>query len=1309
MGNHRNGAARRPLTAGSDLPIAKFKTEIDAAVRQNSVVIITAETGAGKSTQVPQYLLEEGYDLVVTQPRRLAARSVAQRVAEERGENLGETVGYRTAVDRQDSPSTRCLFCTDGLALVRELMGQNKGILVLDEVHEWNENMEVLVAWAKRQIESGADFKVVLMSATLEAEKLSAFFNNAPVISVPGRLYPVEKCQPRRRLEDDVANLLNQGRNVLVFQPGKAEIAETIAALEQMNVNAEILPLHGQLQPAEQARCFRAYGRPKCVVSTNVAQTSVTIPDIDAVIDSGMERRIELVDGVEGLYLKPISIADSTQRKGRAGRVKPGIYIDHCGASTRPEFPVAEILRKRLDQTVLRLAIAGLNMEELEFFHQPSKSEIRDARRTLVRLGCMNADGSVTRIGELVNRLPVSVKNARMLVEADRLGVVDDVLTVAAIMEKKGTQRAITVPPPSRKCPDRPDWRRLVPKESESDVMGQLAVWKMAESMSKDEMVKAGISVRNYFRAKEIRKNIARALRRFFSFGSSGQRKDILKAVCAGMVDHLYRGTYGGYRNGDDAERELGSASLVRGAEWLVGKPFDLQIKTRRGIKTLRLIELASKVDPAWLTEVAPHLAEAKAGLNPRYDAEKDTVVSTTQTFFNGQMVREETAADPDHPEAAAVFARWLAGRSALPDVPGHSAGQALEAALRSNAARQERAKQLNIRAGEETFKVYSSDEMFELYVSALSGARAVVEVMRPQLLALPALDENAVDRVLSENPDTIEVLGSDLAVTYKDSYGYSRKVPQVRLSGELVANNSWLKLPDEGVRLPGGRLVEVSVTGIGQYGQIAGTDIPQLKERVRKSLNQKQWDVWVKPETEIPDPKAEGSQIPFESAVYGQCVVTGEELKAYGTVAVNTNRWYSSDSWFKPAWYRDLAEAQNSADAAAKKLTELKAEAKAEMERQQAKAEAEAASGELRDLRSDKDHGDLKYELRSKVEGMLYSYLPSSTEELREHKARTEALIAEVKAALEELRCQREAETKAKAHAGGRLFALISQHLSTCPICGKELEWSEEQCERDLEREYVDLSCYCYLEDYLGNTLQAIDAGVYGESINFENRDATVLYRLMVGQQAVISIVVYHKYGNWNLAAVLNVDALIAEGESELVDVWQQPTETEVQLANLRQMAQTYEADRAEAEADVRDGYARKLQFRQGRNPKTGEEQWEATGTSRGVKLVLDRRSQLAVAKDRWYYCRDVRTLVDTPRFTLITVSAYLPAGRDVEAEISKLEARIRSEKNEESEPVIEAQTETEPEPEPPESEPVDISKVDLSQLFGGAAKARR
>lgn len=647
--------------SNTKLPVADFRDRIVQAVKDHQVVVITAETGAGKSTQVPQYLLDEGYNLVVTQPRRLAARTVAERVAEEYGCDFGSTVGYRTAVDRVDSAATRCLFITDGLALVRELMGAGThNVLVLDEVHEWNLNIEVLVAWAKRQVEQRGNFRVVLMSATLEAERLAQYFGGAPIISVPGRLFPVETKSPSARLIDDVATLAQAGRNVLVFQPGKREIEETITDLGQMQVAAEILPLHGELSSEEQKRCFKRYGRTKIVVSTNVAQTSVTIDDIDSVVDSGMERRVELVDGVEGLYLKPISLADATQRKGRAGRTKPGVYIDHCASSTRPEFPKAEILRTRLDQTVLRLAEAGFDMEELTFFHQPDQREIHDAKRALKALGCMNEDSKVTPIGRKVARLPVSVQFGRMIVEADKFGVVGDVITIAAILE----QGEITARPRDRY--DAPAWRQLCAGERESDVLAQLTVFQRAEGMSKSELVENGVFTKAFYKVKEIRRHLADALRgKVRSTESSGNRHDIIRAMCSGMVDHLYRYSYGSWRNGEGVDRELNRDSVVSNTgDWLIGLPFDLSGTDRRGRSyLLRLVRMATKVNPKMLAEAAPQLVRSEEHLNPVYDAEKDCVVSTTKTFFNNHMIGEEKVLDSEHPDAPRIFAAWLAGQ----------------------------------------------------------------------------------------------------------------------------------------------------------------------------------------------------------------------------------------------------------------------------------------------------------------------------------------------------------------------------------------------------------------------------------------------------------------------------------------------------------------------------------------------------------------------------------------------------------------------------------------------------------------------
>lgn len=662
------------------LPVLAYREQIITSVRENRVVVITAETGAGKSTQVPRFLAEAGYRVICTQPRRLAASSLAARVADEMNTRLGDRVGFRTAEERTDSAATEVLFCTDGLQLVRELAGAGAGertVLVLDEVHEWNLNVETLVAWARQRVQAGDDLRVVLMSATLDAERLAAFFEGAPVISVPGRLFDVvgqpraasadgarltaPTSVPSRQLVEKAVELAQAGRNVLVFLPGKKEIEDTCDKLSaQLGNRAVVLPLHGQLDRAEQAQCFKPppAGKVKVVVSTNVAQTSVTIVDIDAVVDSGVERRTELVDGIEGLYLKPISQADCCQRAGRAGRVKIGAYVlcSDVAWEERLRFPKAEILRSRLDQLVLRLAAQAFDATALKFFHQPDTATLADAKRTLVALGAMSADGNVTKVGRRMARLPVDVKYARMLIEAEARGVVTQVATIAACLEAGDIRDRTTA------------WR-LLTQEWKSDLLAVLDVYNagMAMKGGGDALRAAGIFARDFFRAKEVRGKLLDAVRDTVrsdskSFGSKGEeRQAILRSCVAGLVDHLYKGGHGVYTNGDLVERQLARESVVTGGDWLVGLPKDVGSTDRRGRPTtLRLVSMASSVDPTWLIEVAPQLGREETGLNPTYDPTKDCVVSTTRKFFNGQRVAEVVVDDPEHPQADEIFARWL-------------------------------------------------------------------------------------------------------------------------------------------------------------------------------------------------------------------------------------------------------------------------------------------------------------------------------------------------------------------------------------------------------------------------------------------------------------------------------------------------------------------------------------------------------------------------------------------------------------------------------------------------------------------------
>ena len=760
------------------LPIVRYRDQILDAVRSHPVVVVTAETGGGKSTQVPQFLADAGYRVVITQPRRLAARSLAERVAQEVRCSLGDRVGFRTAEERADSARTEILYITDGLQLVRELAKRSTSnaetILVLDEVHEWNLNMEVLVAWIRAQ---EGRVKTVLMSATLDAAQLSSYFGDCPVIDVPGRLFPVERREaPAQDLIPTITALARAGRNVLVFLPGKEvelnnldvssdfpsrnrqkrpsylvpppkrEIAGLIEVLcaSADTRTTRLLPLHGELTPADQALCFEAPppGVNKVVVATNVAQTSITIPDIDAVVDSGEERRVEVVDGIDGLYLRPISQADCNQRAGRAGRTRAGIYVlcSELPFAERPPFPVAEILRTRLDQVVLRLAIHGFDASALSFFHQPSRSAIEDAHTALIALGAMDTQGTVTQIGHRMAKLPVGVELARMLVEAERRGVVEPVATIAACLEvgdirmRDGTWSSLTAEP-------------------KSDLLAVLDVFRAA-SKNRKRLEEIGVFRRSFFRADEIRRRILQLLscdkvqppQRL----SGSDRQEVLLSCLTGMIQRVYSRQGAKFSDGKDVPRDLARESVVsRSSDMIVGIPFDISVKGRDGMVTLRLIGMASAVNYDLIRQVAPHQLVMERGVDPEYMPEHDQVWSTTILRLHGRQLSRDLVADPAHPRAAELFLRWLA-QELLTEGSWRRRFSRAPSSLLIETYQQARKQrlELNSLAGSEIFPVMDSYvQMTNWLLGRLEGACCLAAVPL-HALDLPALDPVRVAQI---------------------------------------------------------------------------------------------------------------------------------------------------------------------------------------------------------------------------------------------------------------------------------------------------------------------------------------------------------------------------------------------------------------------------------------------------------------------------------------------------------------------------------------------------------------------------------
>lgn len=659
------------------LPTLDFKDVICDAVDRNQVTIITAETGAGKSTQVPQYLAEHGYTrVIVTQPRILAARNLAKRVREEwaerNTEDSSEIIGYRTAHERDDGGNTKVLYCTDGLQLVRELTGvgtNEKQVLVLDEVHEWNENMEVLVAWAKKRCQEEPTFKVVIMSATIETDTLGEYYGTDAIINVPGRYFEVKKRAGSDVLHELFLQLDTPGRNILTFLPGKAEIQDVTDAImkKAQDAGVPIIPLHSQLEAKTQQKAFASYPNGKIILATNIAQTSVTIDDIDMVIDSGLERRSEVRNGVEGLFIAQISQADSLQRAGRAGRTKPGEYVlaaydtmPCVSFDERPEYPTPEILRKHIDRLTLRLANVGIDIEMLDFYHDPSKKAIQRAKRTLRALGAMTAQGEVTNIGRAMERFPVESSYARMLIEGEQYSkeVQAKLAAIIAIQEVGGIIKGGT---------KYTGWRKLT-KQTKSDLLAQYEVYLQVPTILPEKLEDIGIISKNIAKAEEVIERLHRDLQLQAEELSPIKKEEeapLLRCIIAGQIDQLWAMNDHGKAEHifTGKERELSGSSVVRNPKMIAGAPFDLEVPTRKGLQTLHLVTGVTLVNTDWLLELAGDMFSNRRGkiiYDPRLKclAERQQI-RVGKKVFEGQSKPLLEDSKQNHKLFVREYAKW--------------------------------------------------------------------------------------------------------------------------------------------------------------------------------------------------------------------------------------------------------------------------------------------------------------------------------------------------------------------------------------------------------------------------------------------------------------------------------------------------------------------------------------------------------------------------------------------------------------------------------------------------------------------------
>jgi ATP-dependent helicase HrpA len=494
----------QPAFSG-DLPIHAELAALQAAIREHQVVVVCGETGSGKSTQLPRICLSIGRGLTArighTQPRRLAARTLAARIAEELGVTLGTAVGYKIRFSDQVSAQTRVKLLTDGMLLAEtrsDPLLREYDTLLIDEAHERSLNIDFLLGYLKRLLPRRPDLKLIITSATIDTARFAAHFDGAPVFEVGGRGYPVElryrpvvgelqadvvSSRDRQLLPaiaEAVRELSHDGPgDILVFLPTERDIREAAEAVAGLQLpHTTVLPLFARLSTREQQRVFAPHPGRRVVLSTNVAETSVTVPGIHYVVDTGLVRisRYSPRSKLQRLPVEPISQASAAQRAGRCGRVAPGICIRLYAEDdllARPSFTDPEIRRCNLAAVILQMAAQALGeFDAFPFIELPDRRQVNDGYRLLFELGAMDEQRRITGLGRRLARLPVDPVIARMLVEASQLGVLDEVLVIAA---------GLSVPDPR----DRPldgreaaDEAHAAWQHPDSDFLGLLALWR---------------------------------------------------------------------------------------------------------------------------------------------------------------------------------------------------------------------------------------------------------------------------------------------------------------------------------------------------------------------------------------------------------------------------------------------------------------------------------------------------------------------------------------------------------------------------------------------------------------------------------------------------------------------------------------------------------------------------------------------------------------------------------------------------------------------------------------------------------------
>lgn len=651
------------------LPVSQKRDDIAQAIAHHQVVIVAGETGSGKTTQLPKICAELGrgkYGLIGhTQPRRLAARSVANRIAEEMETELGGFVGYKVRFTDQISDQTQIKLMTDGILLAEiqnDRFLNQYDTIIIDEAHERSLNIDFILGYLKQLLPRRPDLKVIITSATIDPERFSKHFSNAPIIEVSGRTYPVEVRYRPLAGDDDsesdrdqlegifqaVDELCDEGLgDILIFMNGEREIRDTADALAKRNLrDTEIVPLYARLSAGEQNKIFQPHAGRRIVLATNVAETSLTVPGIKYVIDPGTARisRYSYRTKVQRLPIEPISQASANQRKGRCGRTEEGICIRLYSKEdflSRPEFTDPEILRTNLASVILQMTALGLgDIEAFPFVEAPDKRNIQDGVRLLEELGAINDQikdpkKRLTESGKQLARLPIDPRLARMVLEALKLGCLKEVMIIASALSIQDPRER-----PSDKQQSADDKHRRFNHE-DSDFLTLVNLWhyigQQQKALTSNQFRRqCKLDYLNYLRVREwqdVYTQLHQSTREmgFKLNDEPGSYHAVHSAILVGLLSHI------GMK--DQEKNEYHGA---RNARFNIFPASGLFKKQPKWVMSAELVEtsklwarVVAKIEPDWIEPLAKHLIK-RSYSEPHWSKKNAAVMAYEKVMLYG-------------------------------------------------------------------------------------------------------------------------------------------------------------------------------------------------------------------------------------------------------------------------------------------------------------------------------------------------------------------------------------------------------------------------------------------------------------------------------------------------------------------------------------------------------------------------------------------------------------------------------------------------------------------------------------------------